>query len=199
MRMHFVVLTKGKHNFEERVSNFYKFTMTTTSGRRNFGSFQIDWTSWMINGLILKKALSSIFRSPYPPTFTSLFSFFPSALFFSLVSLLASYIALCLSKDAHGHRRTAKNKNAEGRIDEFIVKYHLQGVPQILDSLNCSREFIPSFFSFLLPAAVLHRHSHPSVMDSHEKMKSRLWFIAKRSSLPALSAEETYIANTRRK
>lgn len=150
----------------------------------------------MINGLILKKNFHPSFIPPIH--LHSLFCLFPS-LSFSRLSVCLSYVVPHLSKDAHGYRRTAKNKNAEGRIDGFIVEYHLQSVPdKFLIPLTHSKEFILSFFSFLLPAAIFHRRSHPSVMDSREKMKSRLWFIAKRSSLSVLSSEETYIANTRR-
>lgn len=81
----------------------------------------------MINGQTLKKELSSIFRSPIHPHSPLCLSLSLSLPLSFLLSACLSYVAPRLSKDARGHQRTAKNKNAEGWIDGFIVGYHLQG------------------------------------------------------------------------
>jgi len=74
-----------------------------------------------------------------------------------------------------GRTRSSENgKEQKCQIDGFIVGYHLQGALDKFWIPLTVREFIPSFFSYPLPAAVFYRYSHPSVIDSREKMKSRL-------------------------
>lgn len=114
---------------------------------RHFGPFQVDWTSRMINGQTLKKELSSIFRSPHPHI--SLSISFPFS--FSHPSACLSLPHFCPVKDARGHQKTAKNKNAEGRIDRFIVGYHLQSAPDKFWIPLTIRKFSLSFSSHSFP------------------------------------------------
>lgn len=75
----FVVAMKSGHNSRKELVTPIHIPLYDG---RHFGSFQVNWTSRMINGQTLKKELSSIFRSPIHilPSISLSFSFsHPSA------------------------------------------------------------------------------------------------------------------------
>lgn len=81
------------------------------------------------NGGPVEWLMSKHWKKSFHPSFVPLSSsyLFFSSLLLSFLYCFPSRVSRHVCPRTHDRWRTAKNKNGEGRIDRFIVGYHLQG------------------------------------------------------------------------